>query len=140
MRSQTTDRGTVLVTGGSRGIGLALAREFARNGHDLVLVAREAAALERAAAGLERETGVRVEARAADLANTVEVQQLVQGLEDAGIAVDILVNNAEIGDHALLGEADPERLERMLHLNVFAPTEWPRTQGDDATASKQEFS
>ncbi len=67
MRSRATDPGTVLVTGGSRGIGLALAREFARNGHDLVLVAREEEALQRAASRLERETGVRVETRAADL-------------------------------------------------------------------------
>ncbi len=61
MRSRATDPGTVLVTGGSRGIGLALAREFARNGHDLVLVAREEEALQRAASRLECETGVRVE-------------------------------------------------------------------------------
>ena len=109
MRSLVADPGTVLVTGGSRGIGLALAREFARNGHDLVLVAREEAAPERAASQLERETGVRVE-------------RLVRGLEDAGIAVDVLVNNAGIGDHAPLVEADPERLERMLQRNVLGLT------------------
>ena len=52
MRRRATDPGTVLVTGGSRGIGLTLAREFARNGHDLVLVAREEEALQRAASRL----------------------------------------------------------------------------------------
>ncbi len=122
MRSLVADPGTVLVTGGSRGIVLALAREFARNGHDLVLVAREEAAPERAASQLERETGVRVETRAADLTDPAEVERLVRGLEDAGIAVDVLVNNAGIGDHAPLVEADPERLERMLQRNVLGLT------------------
>ena len=45
-------RPVALVTGGSKGIGLALAGEFGRHGHDLILVARDEAALERAASGL----------------------------------------------------------------------------------------
>ena len=126
MRSLAADPGRVLVTGGSRGIGLALAREFARNGHDLVLVARDEAALEQAASQVERETGVRVDTRAADLADPAEVERLVRELEDAGIEVDVLVNNAGIGDHAPLVEADPERLERMLQLNVLGLTSLTR--------------
>ena len=122
MGSRATDLGTVLVTGGSRGIGLALAKEFARNGHDLVLVAREEAALERAASRLAIETGVRVEPRTADIADPEEVERLVRGLEDAGITVDVLVNNAGIGDHAPLVDSDPERLQRLLQLNVLGLT------------------
>ncbi len=126
MSSRATDMDTALVTGGSRGIGLALAREFARNGHDLVLVAREEAALERAASRLERETGVHVETRTANLTDPGEVERLVRGLEDDGIAVDGLVSNAGIGDHAPLAESDPDRLERLLQLNVLGLTRLTR--------------
>ena len=59
-------RPTALITGASGGIGLALAQEFARGGHDLVLVARRAEALERAARELREATGVGVTTHAAD--------------------------------------------------------------------------
>ncbi len=59
MSEEKTTRPTALVTGSSRGIGLALAWEFARKGHDLVLVARSEEALERAAAEIQECTGTR---------------------------------------------------------------------------------
>ncbi len=63
-------RPTALITGASGGIGLALAHEFARGGHDLVLVARRAEALEQAADELREATGVEVTTHAVDLSRS----------------------------------------------------------------------
>ena len=93
-------RPTALITGASGGIGLALAREFARGGHELVLVAHRAEALEQAAAELHEATGVAVTAHSVDP------------------STDVLVNNAGTGDHGAFVESDVDRQRAMLELNV----------------------
>lgn len=81
---------TVLITGGSKGIGLACARAFAAEGCHLVLVARDAQTLAERAATLEREHEVRVRTHAVDLRNPELRAELAARCQD----VDILVNNA----------------------------------------------
>ncbi len=83
-----------IVTGGSRGIGKAVARELAMEGVDLALVARGREALEEAAAELRRESGRRVIAVPADTTRDDSVRAMVQQVVAAFGRVDILVNCA----------------------------------------------
>ena len=99
MTSPTQPRPTALVTGGSKGIGLALAREFARNGYDLLLVARKKEALKKAATEIEDASGVAVRTYAIDLAGPDAPEELFHYVHEAGIHVDALINNAGLGAH-----------------------------------------
>ncbi len=111
-------RPPALITGASGGIGLALAQEFARGGHDLVLVARRAEALEQAARELREATGVEVTTHAIDLSTSDGPLDLFRRVDRAGIAIDVLVNNAGTGDHGAFVESDVDRQRAMLQLNV----------------------
>lgn len=112
-----------LVTGASSGIGVELARDLARRGHDLVLVARREPALRELAQALSRDHGVHCHVMAHDLTAPGGVRALVAELAQAAVSPDVLVNNAGlglVGDH--LGNAwDDER--RMIDLNITALTE-----------------
>lgn len=83
-----------LVTGGSRGVGRAIAAALLREGARVMISARDPVRLEAARAALERDTGSEVRARAADLGRDVEAQALVEATLDAFGRLDILVNNA----------------------------------------------
>ncbi|HWG20354.1 MAG TPA: SDR family oxidoreductase [Terracidiphilus sp.] len=85
-----------LVTGASAGIGVALARELASHGANLILTARRQDRLESLAAEL-RARGVQVRTVVADLNDPAAAQQIYDATEAAGLPVDILVNNAGLG-------------------------------------------
>lgn len=105
---------TALITGATAGIGRSFAQELARTGHDLVLVARDVARLESAAAELETTYGVRCEVLAADLAQRDRLQAAADRLADVERPVDLLVNNAGFGlKTAFLDSAVAEE-ERQL--------------------------
>lgn len=106
---------TALITGASKGIGLAVARTFAAEGCHLHLAARNGPAMEEAKAALEAEYGVRVTVHALDLSSTAAMETLAA---EAG-AIDILVNNAgdiPAGSIEILEEAD---WRRGFDLKVF---------------------
>ena len=90
-------RETVLITGASSGIGLELAKLFAADKSDLVLVARNHGALEKLAEELRRDYGVDVLVEPNDLANAAAPQAIFDGLTAKGISVDVVVNNAGFG-------------------------------------------
>ncbi|MCN0154034.1 SDR family NAD(P)-dependent oxidoreductase [Salinispora arenicola] len=114
---------TALITGASAGIGAVFARELARRGADLVLVARRADRLTALAAELGA-TGVTVHVRPADLTQPDAGRDLIRALESDAIDIDVLVNNAGVGlPHAPFAEADPRRLRQMLDLNIGATTD-----------------
>ena len=111
-----------LVTGASSGIGAEMARDLARRGHDLVLVARRESALQQLADQLQRDHGVRCRVMAQDLTDPAAVPALVSGLQAQGLTPDVLVNNAglgHIGHHARNDWADEQR---MIDLNITALT------------------
>lgn len=113
-------RETVLITGASSGIGLHLARECARHGHSLVLVAPVASELEHVARGLEREFGVSVLALAKDLTQEGAADELFAEVQRSNRVVDILANNAGLGQRGRFWENPPERDILMIRLNVEA--------------------
>jgi short-subunit dehydrogenase len=88
---------TSLVTGATAGIGLEFARQLARRGDDLVLVARDTARLEAVAADLRRECGVEVETLTADLVEADELATVEARLLATDRPIDLLVNNAGFG-------------------------------------------
>ena len=115
-------RPTALVTGGSGGIGLELAKVLARNGFDLVLVARNRDTLEAAAGQLEGKFDVRAHVFAADLRLPDAPQAIFDFLHNENIDIDVLVNNAGIG---LGGEFADTKLQReldMIQVNIAALT------------------
>jgi len=117
--------GTALVTGASTGIGAAYANRLARRGYDLILVARNRAKLDQIAQELSDETGVGVRVFPADLTVPSDLDRVERVLrEDAGIS--LLVNNAGIAALGALADADIERLDREIRLNVLAPTRLSR--------------
>lgn len=112
-----------LITGASAGIGAALAREFARRGHRLLLVARRAAELDRLADSIAADGGLRPEVIAADLSTPAGIAQLADSIQARGLEISILVNNAGFG---LLGDAtvvDHTRQLAMVDLNNRALTD-----------------
>ncbi len=113
-------RATALITGASSGIGAAYADRFARRGHDLVLVARDAARLEALATRLRAETGVAIEVLPADLTDPAALARVEARLrEDSRIG--LLVNNAGAALPGGLAEQDTDKLEWLIRLNVLAP-------------------
>ncbi len=96
------DSGTVLITGASSGIGRELARQLARRARTLVLVARREERLESLRDELlERNPTLGVMVARCDLANPDEVDMLLDSLQRHLIRVDVLVNNAGLGDYTL---------------------------------------
>ena len=112
------DTPNVLITGASSGIGATYADRFARRGHDLVLVARDAARLAALAERLRAETGVAVDVLRADLTAEADLVQVEARLrEDARIGV--LVNNAGAAGHGGLPRSgSPRRPRRSSRSNV----------------------
>jgi uncharacterized protein len=114
---------TALVTGASSGIGAALAPLFARDGWQLVLVARTVAPMQALADRLAREHGVAVTVIASDLSAPGAAGRLAAELAARGLTVDALVNNAGFGLHGAHATTDAAEESRMLALNVVAVTE-----------------
>ena len=114
MTQTTPERPLALVTGASSGIGLELAREFARNGYDLIAVA-ESDRLDAAASQLEP-LGARVETIRADLATHEGVEAVHDRL--AGRPVDAAAINAGVGSGGRFRESDLDAELRLVDLNV----------------------
>jgi short-subunit dehydrogenase len=120
------DRKTALITGPSSGIGLELARIFARENHNLVLVARSGDKLRQLASELEKAHGTRSLILAADLSEPGAPAYLIDQTTRAGITVDVLVNNAGFGQSGMFAENDLEECLRQIQVNVTALTHLTR--------------
>jgi len=110
---------TVIVTGGSEGVGAATARAFAAAGANLVLVARTRKNLEKIAAELRTQT--KVEIVAADVADTDAIANLFKKAHYEFGAIHVLVNNAGFHRRGLFETISSEDLGRMIDVNLKAP-------------------
>ncbi len=112
----------VMITGASAGLGLELARLFAADGHPLVLVARSEDKLKSLAQVLRKDFEVDVQVIKADLAAPNAVNDLLLALDEAGLGIRILVNNAAFGAYGLVVDRERDVYQRMIDLNINALT------------------
>ena len=113
---------TALITGASGGIGFELAKLFARDHYNLVLVARSGDKLAQVGNELQRQFGISVKPVALDLSEAAAPQFLFDQLQREGITVDVLVNNAGYGKLGEFADVPLHESLGQIHLNITALT------------------
>lgn len=111
-----------LITGASSGIGFELAKVFARNSHNLILVARSAAKLEELKNEIKAAHKVSVEVISLDLSKPESAEELFNATQSKNLQVDILINNAGFGDHGLFVNSELKKNQEMIDLNILTLT------------------
>ena len=119
---KTPNKSCVLITGASSGFGEEFARQYAEQGHSLVLVARRLDRLERLAEALRQQFRVDVVVERVDLSDVAAVSQLHQRLRERNIAIDILINNAGHGLQGPFLGAQLDAALAMVQLDVASLT------------------
>lgn len=107
-----------LITGASSGIGYELAKEFARHHHNLVIIARNEEKLEDLAKKLIVEFKIKVLVIQADLTKEEDIDKIFKLTSEHHINVDILCNNAGVGDYGAFLESDINKISKMIDLNI----------------------
>jgi short-subunit dehydrogenase len=114
---------TALITGASAGLGREYARLFAKDGHDLVLVARRRERLDELARELKAAHGTTCTVIAADLATPGAGRQIADQVQAAGRTIDFLVNNAGFGKRGPFAQSDVRLQLEMIDVNMRALVE-----------------
>jgi NADP-dependent 3-hydroxy acid dehydrogenase YdfG len=117
LEARVIEKRVAIVTGASRGIGRAIAERLAKDGRHVVLVARSAEGLAATDAAIKA-AGGSCEVRPCDIANSADVQQLVDGVAETHGRLDILVNNAGITRDTLLLRMTDEQWDEVLNVNL----------------------
>src|SRR6185436_9293674 len=118
----TPDKSWVLITGASSGFGEEFARQYAAQGHSLVLVARRLDRLQKLAEALGHQFRIEVVVEQVDLSDIAAVIQLHQRLGERGIEIDILINNAGHGLQGPFADAPLDAVLSMVQLDVASLT------------------
>lgn len=116
------NKGTALITGATSGIGLELAKVFANQDYNLVLVSRNIEQLQKVAAVISKSYNVRVEIIAKDLSLPDSSREIFSELAAKNIDIDVLVNNAGFGIYGKFAESSLERQLGVIELNIKALT------------------
>lgn len=119
---QTGGKGAALITGASEGIGRELSSLFARDGYDLVLIARNEKKLGEMSEELSGKYGVTVRVIAKDLSLPTAPEEIHDELEKDDVEITALVNNAGYNTYGPFADADPDEVKKMLQVMVWTPT------------------
>jgi short-subunit dehydrogenase len=111
-----------LITGASSGIGMELAKEFAKDKIDLLLVARSEGKLKELATALQSKYGIKVHTLSKDLSNYNTAKEIFDWCNQNNINIDYLVNNAGFGDFGMFAESNWEKQFQMINLNITTLT------------------
>jgi short-subunit dehydrogenase len=126
-----------LITGATSGIGLELSRLAAKDGKNLVIVARNTEQLASTAAELRSTYKVSVTPLAKDLSKPESATALYAEIEKQGLSVEVLINNAGFATHGLFAESDPEFEMDMLETNIKSLVHLTRLVLPDMITRKQ---
>ena len=126
MSDTTAPRRTALITGASSGFGVEFVKRFAADGFDVVLVARTGAVMEELAAEMEERHGVTTVVLPKDLSEPHAAADVMANLEERGVRVDALVNNAGFSTYGPLVDTDLDATMDMLRVNMLTLTELTR--------------
>ncbi len=124
-------KNTVLITGASGGIGLEFARLFAKDGNDLILVARNEERLITIKEDLEEKYNINALVYAKDLKEENAAEEVLDFVNYKGLSVDILINNAGFGDFGKFTTLNLQKQSDMIHLNVLTLTKLCRLFAED---------
>ena len=113
---------TALITGATSGIGLALARRFAKAKYNLVIVSRGEEDLQTVKASLEHEFEIAVRTIQKDLSMPNSAQELYDQINEQGIIIDVLVNNAGYAEYGLFQDIPLLKELEMIELNLISAT------------------
>jgi short-subunit dehydrogenase len=117
---------TALITGASSGIGLELAKLFARDGFNLVLIARRYDRLKAIADDLEKTHNIQVKYCAKDLAVSSAADEILQSINSEMLNIDVLINNAGFGWHGEFAKMDLADALEMIQVNITSLTHLTR--------------
>ena len=109
---------TALITGASSGIGEAFARELAKRGMNLILVARSEDRLQRLSDELSKHYGIKADVIATDLSQPGAAKRVKAAVQERALAVHMLVNNAGFAIYDHFERIDPERDHQQVMVNV----------------------
>ena len=121
--ANSDDRMTALITGASSGIGYQLAEVFARNGHGLVLVARNKEKLRQLADHLQEVFGTATKLISKDLALTTSAREIFDELQQESVRISMLVNNAGMDVYGRFHETDMAQELQMIQVNLVSLTQ-----------------
>jgi len=117
---------TAVITGASSGIGLELAGLMAFDRIDLVLASRNREKLETIRDNLTKKYGIKVKIIQIDLSDEASPEKLFDEVKKSGLQIDYLINNAGFGDYGFFIDSDPDKLSRMIDLNIKTLTRLTR--------------
>lgn len=133
----TTNNSWVLITGASSGFGEEFARQYAEQGHSLVLVARRLDRLQKLAETLRRQYRIEIVVEPVDLSDIAAVTQLHRRLHERGMAIDILINNAGHGLQGPFVDGPLDATLAMVQLDVASLTAVTHVFAQDMRARRR---
>ncbi len=114
---------TALITGASSGLGIDFARLFAKDGIDVVLLARSSEKLEKIALELQKSYGINTHVLVKDLSNEADLNSIFPELQSQKIEIDYLVNNAGFGHHTAFADLSWKDHQALIRVNIEALTQ-----------------